>query len=48
MKFLRRVKGRTRRDIKNENIRQKLNIYNINDKIRQYLKVCFISEFILK
>ncbi|KAJ4438429.1 hypothetical protein ANN_14374 [Periplaneta americana] len=37
MRFLRRVKGCTRRDlIRNEDIRKELNIYNINDKVEDY------------
>ena len=35
--FVRRVKGWTRRDhIRNEEIREELSIYNINDKIKDY------------
>ncbi|KAJ4428996.1 hypothetical protein ANN_25992 [Periplaneta americana] len=37
MRFLRRVKGCTRRDlIRNEDIRKELNIYNINEKVEDY------------
>ena len=39
MKFLRRVKECARRDyIRNEEIREELSIYNINDKIKDYYK----------
>ncbi|KAJ4432143.1 hypothetical protein ANN_20759, partial [Periplaneta americana] len=37
MRFLRRVKGCTRRDlIRNEDIRKELDIYNINEKVEDY------------
>ena len=37
MKFLRQVKGCTRRDcIRNEDIRRELNVYNMNERLQRY------------
>ena len=37
MKFLRQVKGCTRRDcIRNEDIRRELNVYNMNERLKRY------------
>ena len=37
MRFLRKVKGCTRRDqIRNDVIREELNIYSVNEKVEEY------------
>ena len=38
LKFLRRIKRCTRRDhTRNEDIREELNMYNLNEKIEEYM-----------
>jgi hypothetical protein len=42
MKFLRYIAGYPRKDqARNDNIRQKLTIFNLNDRIQQYKKNCY-------